>query len=170
MPGLVTGGCAGSGCAWRGWEEAYSGPCPLALGLGILGLGSPCSRWGRSRHSCPSRAGLPSHVDAPQQSCVLPALHHQASLRCAVLQPPWPGLSNAMTGPPQPVGQRSQLLRDLCCLQGAVIPPPRPRLCSLTCDHGTQALKAADSWALGLPRGAIPLRSQVEGRDLLLLS
>ncbi|XP_037660524.1 F-box/WD repeat-containing protein 4 isoform X8 [Choloepus didactylus] len=42
-------------------------------------------------------ACLPADIGPPQQSCVLPALHHQASLCCAVLQPPCPGLSKPMT-------------------------------------------------------------------------
>ena len=46
-------------------------------------------------------------------------------------------------------------------------------LCSQTCDHGAQApkIKAAGSWALGLPtRGAVSPRKQLQRWDLLLLS
>lgn len=53
--------------AWESWVRAP--PSPPQATLTILS----------------SFAGLPADVDAPQQSCVLPALHHQASLCCAVL-------------------------------------------------------------------------------------
>lgn len=49
-----------------------------------------------------SLAGLPADVDAAQQSGVLPAVHHQASLCCVVLQPPHPRLSKPMTDLPCP--------------------------------------------------------------------
>lgn len=66
-------------------EEAYSGIWPIALGLGILGSGSPISYSGPLAIFVSFLAGLPADIDAPQQSCVLPALHHQTSLCRAVL-------------------------------------------------------------------------------------
>lgn len=84
--------------AWESWVRAL-----------------PPSTWDVLAIPVPPPAGLSAHISAPQQPCVLPALHHQTSLCCAVLQPPCPGLSKPMTQPPQPEGQGSQLLRDLSC-------------------------------------------------------
>lgn len=77
-----------------------------------------------------SLTGLPTDIDAPQQSCVLPALHHQASLCCTVLQPPCPGLSKPMTvgatparGPGKPATQGPLL--PVGCTDTS-FPPPMP--------------------------------------------
>lgn len=58
-----------------------------------------CPKQG-SHHSRVSLAGLLVDVNPTQQSCVLPAVHHQTSLCRAVLQPPCPRLSEPMTEQP----------------------------------------------------------------------
>ncbi|XP_025736199.2 F-box/WD repeat-containing protein 4 isoform X2 [Callorhinus ursinus] len=75
------------------WEEPHDSTlyCLQTDGNHLLATGSSyygvVRLWDRRQRAC-------------LHPCVLPALHHQASLRCTVLRPPRPGLSEAVTGPP----------------------------------------------------------------------
>lgn len=128
----LLGAGSGRGGAWRRWGSL---------------------RWARAAEvrAPPSVAGLPADLHPAQQPRVLPALHHQAPLCRALLQPPRPGLPEPVTGPPRPAGQGSQLLRDLYAwrVQGYLRPhracAPRP----VTTVLGHRQVKAADSWEFG---------------------
>lgn len=126
-------------------EEAHNAPGPLHWTWESWVRAPPSPTWATLVILVPSLAGLPADVDTPEQSGVLPALHHQASLCSAVLQPSCPGLSKPVTGRATPaVGQGSQLLRDLSCLEGAVIMLPTracaPRPATTVLEHLSQRL------------------------------
>lgn len=81
-------------------EEAHNAPGPSHWAWESWVWALPPPTWATLVILVPYFAGLPADVDAPEQSGVLPALHHQASLCGAVLQPSRPGLSKPMTGRP----------------------------------------------------------------------
>ncbi|XP_077933328.1 F-box/WD repeat-containing protein 4 isoform X5 [Halichoerus grypus] len=126
------------------WEEPHDSTlyCLQTDGNHLLATGS-------------SYYGVVRLWDRRQRAClhprVLPALHHQAPLCRALLQPPRPGLPEPVTGPPRPAGQGSQLLRDLYAwrVQGYLRPrracAPRP----VTTVLGHRQVKAADSREFG---------------------
>lgn len=145
---------------------------PIALGLESWFWAPPPPTWATPTILVPSLAGLPADVDTPEQSCVLPALHHQASLCCTGLQPPHPGLSKPVTvratparGPRKPATQGPILLGG--CSDNAF---PPPCLCSQTHHHSARALKlkAADSRGAGVTQRHGPSQEPVERRALLL--
>ncbi|XP_023571327.1 F-box/WD repeat-containing protein 4 isoform X1 [Octodon degus] len=80
-------------------------------------------------------ACFPTDVDPTQQSCVLPAVHHFASLCCTLLQSSRPGLQKPLTGY-SCLCLGNQHLRNLFCLEYMMLLP------SLPCwGHTTRHLK-----------------------------
>lgn len=127
---------------------------------------------GRFCHSHPLPC-RPSHCTCRHPSavlctaCVSPP--DTSMLHCPTTSVSWTfkthDKANPACGPGKPAAQGP-------LLPGGISDPllPPASLCSQICDHGAQApkIKAADSWALGSPRGAVPPRNQLERWDLLL--
>nr|XP_055208747.1 F-box/WD repeat-containing protein 4 isoform X2 [Gorilla gorilla gorilla] len=122
-----------------------------------------CTAVGPASKGLPAR--LPADVDSPQQPCVLPASHHQASLCCTVLQPPRPGFSKPMTvratpasGPGKPATQ-GLLLPGGCSDSSSSLPHCAPGPVTPVLRH--LALEASDSWGFGAYQRCSPSQEPV---------